>query len=378
MDSRIVSVIALVYIISLSTSFILQSQSNENGFISIQLYPANHPTNFSIVGTYQYYGQATLYSQNVSIIASTDLWNIKYAKGDVNMTFYNNYLSTKINLYNLMETTPEFVVAGYPNLLYGEESWWNLGPTEESPYLSLPMKISDLPDFYSIVNYTLYNVNGTIDDFSYDIWITRNTPYPSSLGSQDIELMIWTYWSGSLAGVFPYAGTLNIPTIVNGTVYNYSFQVYVRPSSSSTSWVTVFVLSPVKLQGEVGIPIGYVLKNLGLFTSLAGLNFNASQYYLDAIQLGMEFHANSNGYANLGYNIYYWKILVPLTSISHTFTTIGPNTATITSKTTTTNTTTIAVSKTTTSTGMQETILYGVIVVLIVIIVILAVLLIRR
>lgn len=359
----------------------------ENNVISIQLFPA-YSTNFSVIGSYlsdSEYAISEIYSQNqISLFVSPFMWNIKYALGNVNMTFYKNYLHTAINLYKVQKIATSIDVNGYPGLMYGQEDWFPFAArTQESPYLQLPMLVDSLPNFYSILNYSIYVINGSVDDFSYDIWLTQN-PNTTYLQYPDIEVMIWMYWSGNLSEnpYFVHAGTLNIPTIVNGSVYNYTFQVYVLPrTGSSTGWVGVYFLSPIqKLEGEVGIPIAYVLKNLGSFTTYAGLDFNGSQFYLDAIQVGMEFDNNSNGYSNLGYNLYSWKIEIPMNSstglpITTSLITTSSSSETTSIKTTNTLTTSI-VTKTVSSSPIP---LYAEIVVLIILLIALvSVLLIRK
>lgn len=286
---------------------IINSNNNEN-YTIITLYPA-YSQDFSLIGSYlsdSEYAITEIYSSDVSLLASPFLWNIKYAIGNVNMTFYKNYLQVAVNLSHVKKINPSIPVDGYPGLMYGQEYWFPFaGHTEETRHLELPTIISNLPNFYSILNYTIYVINGSVDDFSYDIWLTQN-PNTTYLQYPDIEVMIWMYWSENLSKnpYFIHAGSLEIPTIVNGTIHNYTFQVYVLPrTGSSNGWIGVYFLSPVNLEGEVGIPIPYVLKNLGLFTTYAGLDFNTSKYYLDAIQVGMEFNDDNNS-ANLGYLLY--------------------------------------------------------------------------
>ncbi|WP_202905232.1 GH12 family glycosyl hydrolase domain-containing protein [Vulcanisaeta thermophila] len=171
--------------------------------------------------------------------------------------------------------------------------------------------MSQLPNFYSILNFTVYCDEGTIDDFSYDIWLTRN-PNTTYLHYGDFEVMIWMYWNENLSSnpYFIYTGTMEIPTLINGTMEKLDWYVYVLPRTGSASgWTGVYILAPYKLEGEVGVPITYILMNMGPYLERAGVNiYNPSTYYLDAIQVGMEFNNNNQGTAILGYTLYNWTI----------------------------------------------------------------------
>ncbi|ADX81710.1 GH12 family glycosyl hydrolase domain-containing protein [Saccharolobus islandicus] len=277
------------------------------------LFPGrNH--SFNIVANYSgNYADALVIvnsSTNATLMASPFLWNIGYALGNVNMTF-NNYLHVAINLSQINKISLN-VVDGYPGLMYGQELWWPFEyRTAQLKSLSLPMIVSQLPNFYSILNYSVYLINGSIDDFSYDIWLSQN-PNVTSLQYGDFEVMIWMYWSENLSHVpyFIYVGNMTIPTLINGKIENLSWEVYVLPrTGSANGWTGVYFLSPLKeREVECGVPIAYILKNMGQFIENAGMNvYNPNTYYLDAIQVGMEFSDN-HGTAIMGYYLYSWRI----------------------------------------------------------------------
>lgn len=278
------------------------------------LFPG-HNSPFSLIGNFSTgspYALAFINSSaNATLMASPFLWNIAYALGKVNMTFYNNMLHVSINLSDVHKISPN-PVDGYPGLMYGQELWFPFQyKTEQLQLLQLPMIVSKLPNFYSILNYSVYNTTGIIDDFSYDIWLTQN-PYTTSLHYGDFEVMIWMYWNENLSNApyFVYVGNFTIPTLINGHADNLSWEVYVLPRTGSASgWTSIYFLSPVKLsRGQFGVPMDYILKNMRPYLDKAGVNiYNPDIYYLDAIQVGMEF-SDHQGNVTAGYNLYLWLV----------------------------------------------------------------------
>ncbi|WP_238842083.1 GH12 family glycosyl hydrolase domain-containing protein [Sulfolobus sp. E11-6] len=292
-----------------------QTSSTSTQSPLVNLFPTL-ASGFTLIGSYlsqSRYGMALLNSNGTSLYASPFLWNIQSAQGQVTMTF-NPYLYVHVNMSNIKKITPSISVDGYPGLMYGQELWFPFaGKTNVSPYLSLPMIVSNLPNFMSILNFTVYDNVGTIDDFSYDIWLSQN-PNITYLQYGDFEVMIWMNWQENITKGDPYivsVGSLQIPTLVNGTIENLTWSVYVLPrTGSANGWTSIYFLSPRHLEGQIGIPIAYVLKNMGSYLEKAGVSiYNPNTYYLDAIQVGMEFN-DTNGVANLGYNLYSWYIMI--------------------------------------------------------------------
>ncbi|AAK42663.1 cellulase [Saccharolobus solfataricus] len=310
----VVVIIVLGIIVSIEFGKFHQNASLTRSTERFTLFPA-HNRPFSVLGNYSSNSADALAilnsSTNATLMVSPFLWNIGYALGNVNMTININYLHVAINLSQISKISSN-VVDGYPGLMYGQELWWPfMYRTTQLQFLSLPMIVLRLPNFYSILNYSVYLINGSIDDFSYDIWLSQN-PNITSLQYGDFEIMIWMYWNENLSHTpyFIYVGNMSIPTLINGKIENLSWEVYVLPrTGSANGWTGVYFLSPLKEpKAEFGVPIGYILKNMGSYIEKAGVNiYNVNTYYLDAIQVGMEFSDNQ-GTAIMGYYLYSWQI----------------------------------------------------------------------
>lgn len=121
--------------------------------------------------------------------------------------------------------------------------------------------------------------------------------------------MFWMWYTQNLSHVryYAYEGTLDIPTFLNGTLENYPWSVYVL-NYSADGWTLMVFTSSRQLQGSVGIPIGWVLKESTQFLYNQGWRASLSAYYLDAIQVGMEFNNAPNGSVDVGYNLYQWYL----------------------------------------------------------------------
>ncbi|MEM4944205.1 MAG: cellulase [Saccharolobus sp.] len=311
--SGIILVIIIVLIVlSLSLSTFLKSPVEKNNVTNqVRLFQSN-TKDFSLIGSYlsdSLYAMADIYGNNVSLVASPFLWNIKESNGQVVMNF-SDYLFVDVNMTSIKKINPSITVDGYPGLMYGREFWFPFETQTETYELNLPQIVKDLPSFYSVLNYSVFQNKGTIDDFSYDIWLSKN-PNITTLQYGDFEVMIWLYWHENLSAnkYFIYVGNMTIPVLINGSEVPLNFSVYILPrTGSANGWTGVYFLSPKNLQGSIGVPIGYILNNMGTYLVKAKVNiYNTSTYYLDAIQVGMEFNDN-NGTANLGYSLYSWYL----------------------------------------------------------------------
>jgi hypothetical protein len=123
--------------------------------------------------------------------------------------------------------------------------------------------------------------------------------------------MVWMYHEEQLnPQYFVKVGELVVPAVVNGTRLNVTFDVYVLPHTGfSDGWVGVYYVPEVQLLGNVSLPLGYMVKESVSFAQKIFPSLNANSYYLNAIQLGMEFN-NDNGTAKLGYVLYGWSFVV--------------------------------------------------------------------
>ncbi len=284
--------------------------------------PSTSMQHFVTISNQSYYAMAEVKGNGLSLMMSPFMWNLAGANGSVNMVFKDERLEVSINLSDVTDIS-SIQVTGYPGLMYGKELWFPFGTaTEQLKALTLPSKVTDLPNFYSVLNYSTYVNVGSIGDFSYDIWLTNN-PNITSLGQQDIEVMIWMYsQSPELSQPFLNVGTVSAPTIINGTRVTAQYQVYVLPhTGSATGWAGVyFVLKYPSVggmaRGEVGVPIKTLLEDISSLLPKAGLTFySPNTYYLNAIQVGMETYYSATNSLIAGYTLYSWKVIIRRRSI---------------------------------------------------------------
>lgn len=301
------------YLDSSINSYSAHSNSFTSSSSRINLMEFN--TYFSLIGEKGptlAYPIAEVYSTYNSLLASTFLWNMQSSDGSVIMTFKNNILKVSINLTNFKKIQNNIPVDGYPGLMYGRECWFPFyGSTIQLPQLTLPQKLDSLPDFYSEVIFKLYKVNGSIDDFSYDIWLSQN-PNVTVLQYPCIEVMIWMYHEENISSnpYFVKEGNVTVTAIINGSMENVTFTVYVLPhTGSSNGWVGVYYVSQQQLEGDIALPLSYLIKQSVYFASKIFPSLSPSQYYLNAIQVGMEFDNDPQGNANLGYELYGWYLI---------------------------------------------------------------------
>jgi len=278
-------------------------------YLGINLMEFN--TSFSLIGERGptlSYPISEVYSTNNSLFVSTFLWNMRSSDGIVNMTLEHGLLNVSINLTKFEKIQNNIPVDGYPSLMYGKECWFPFyGSTIQLPELPLPQKLDSLPDFYSQVDFKLYQLNGSIDDFSYDIWLTQN-PDVTVLQYPCIEVMIWMYHEENISSsYFIREGNVTVTAVINGSIENETFTVYVLPhTGSGNGWIGVYYVSQKELEGNISLPLSYLIKQSVNFASKVFPSLFLSQYYLNAIQVGMEFNSDPQGNAKLGYELYGW------------------------------------------------------------------------
>ncbi|TRM84779.1 hypothetical protein DJ522_03400 [Sulfolobus sp. F3] len=315
MKRRYLALIAIILFLTFTILvYIKFSIINSNVKIhEIFLLYNNSDMSINYVYPYGYgYQIKQLYSNNVSIFISPYLWNYRMAEGFINLTYIKDYgLRLIVNLTSFKKINPNIDVDGYPGIMYGQEYWFPFqGKTAESQWLELPINVTTTPKIYSLLNYTIWDENGTIDDFSYDIWLSQN-PNISNLQFPDIELMIWLYHESNITSpFFIKEGNVTVTIEVNGTKENDTFLVYVLPHTGSASgWIGVYYLSEKNLEGEVEIPLNFFLNNEFFFINKVFPQIYEKTFYLDAIQIGMEFNDN-HGNAQMGFNLYSWDLTI--------------------------------------------------------------------
>lgn len=254
-----------------------------------------NPYPMSIIGNY--------------VIISPDLWNIKgNSNGYVWMNYSTNVLHVLINFTSLYATNIRYVVVGYPEMIYGYKPWGQYESLTNT-FLPLPMNISKLPSFYSILNYSVNATRGKYD-YSYDIWITRHFSQNGAYKG-DVEIMIWMYWY-NLIPAGTYIANVNIPTYINGNFENLSWQVWIgNMGIGNYSWTIVtFRLSKPISFGEVGVNIPLFIKVANdMLMKYDSWSLPLKYYVLNDLEIGLEYAPPYQGsWLYAGYYVYDWYI----------------------------------------------------------------------
>jgi hypothetical protein len=315
-------IMLLFVVIALSIAYLLLSSFHTGGGETI-LYLMPGKTRFSLLGSYlqqSRYSMAEIYLGNATLLASPFLWNLKSGGGFVNMSF--NYMGVTVNetLTKVNLIDPEIHVIGYPGLMYGEEYWFPFASrTTTCNPLRLPIKLSELGDVWVTINYSLWRHLGTIDDFSYDIWLTRD-PNTTYLGSGDVEVMLWMFANESLQSQRYWidAGDVSVPTSIlsNETMIggNMTYAVFILPHTGGASGWSLIIFIPEFNEyhglwsGTYSINLNGLLSNA--VSELGRMGLIGDTLYLNAIQVGLESYPNK-GNISVGYHIYSWYLSSP-------------------------------------------------------------------
>lgn len=254
------------------------------------------------------YGNATAPFNTANMTSAklmSNLYNLHSASGGVMLNYDSAQgLVISANMSGITHSYSGYDT-GYPEVLYASKPWYGLYAPQSSS-LALPIPLNSLPQITSIVNYTAATPNSlTPFDYSYDIYLTRDYK-PSSVGpGNELEVMVWLDRNAAVP-----AGTLNrtitLPTLLNGTVKDEAWQVWVYGSGSDIS----FMLQNAVAAGQVGMPLTSILEYINSNMSTSWLNGSLNNYYLNDIELGMEFGSPSSSAADVNVEMqrYYYMV----------------------------------------------------------------------
>ena len=283
-------------------------------------------------------------ASGLSIVIMPNPWNTKSGGGTISVSACKDYVEASVVNYNVTAVNPPLTVLGYPEVIYGYKPWGQV-QTGESPLLELPERVGELPGILVYINYTVGFPNGR-GDFAFDIWVTR-AYRPKSVGYGDLEIMVWLYTTpdNSPMGYRAPNFTVALPTVINGTVVNATWGVYV---ARSIPWTYMaFALEPPVRSGYVVFPLSSILAAAAQEWSRL---FNYSLYgmYLNDVEIGLEY--SSIAWPPVGVNVSAWYKIY-----SYGFVVVPRGTATITATATVVSTTTAPPITTTSTTTVTVT-----------------------
>lgn len=264
---------------------------------------------------------------------SGNLWNLSGGfSGSVDMN-YDGQLTSTIDVSNTVSGQNSFI--GYPEMIYGYSppNYFRCGDTNCGIYVTtgqtaqfpLPIPVSEFPNLWSTVDYSIGTGGSSSRNLAYDIWITttHTLPTPNShtiLQPGDVELMIWPDSENGdqpqTTTNQPYT-TFNPPTWINGTLQYPQWDVWIgghnctagQPDSCQAPVVVSIALHNPVRHGQLSISIGeemlgevIQLATNGALRSNGWSGLSLDNYVVDDIELGSEF-ALSQGQAMYNWNV---------------------------------------------------------------------------
>lgn len=320
MNNRLLITITLMVIIVmtllLSLNFIYKKVSNTQ-IITNQNTSSEKIT---LIGSYlsdSQYSMAMFYvNSSFSYGVSTFLWNIHISSnnpdyatyGGTYMTYNGKFWNITEKMWHIVLQNLELHIIGYPGFIIGYEDWFpfdGLGKTLGSP---IPAPISSVKELWSTINYSVWYNTGIIVDFSYDIWLTNvnplDYPYLELNYSDALEVLVWIYHQETLSSPFVYLYNVTFQAIVNGTEENLTFEMYELPRTGGPNgWPGIYFVLP-----NNGFPSASISLPLGEMAYYAASIIGDKNFYLDAIQVGMESYYSNNDSVDLGYFLYSFNI----------------------------------------------------------------------
>ena len=259
---------------------------------------SNHPKYLAqVIGTaYNQYNYVPLKYGAIG----TDLWNLKSADGNTNMTVEDSGVLYVNSTFSNVKSNYDTIL-GYPEIAYGYNLEDEMFGNKQSNDIEFPMKFSKFRNltFDSTVNYSFTDLSPSSIpiDFSYDLWLEENPTPNVDPNQNDLEVMIWMYCQDNQP-IGEKVGTFNSNITFNHKTYNAQWAVWF---GKANAWPTVsFVLTNPEVLRESNISL-----NISKFIAFGGSvsKENMLNHTLMGIEMGNEF-----GNENIATNVSDWVI----------------------------------------------------------------------
>lgn len=206
-------------------------------------------------------------------------------KGTLNLRINDRGVLCANSDLNLAEVSlkPWNVIA-YPEVIYGIKPWTPELVHNMHESLKLPMKLSEIPHVYIVLDYAIINTTTGVN-LAFDSWILRKNT-PSKPGKGDIELMLWVYRGGPDRSPQPagsFAKKIGLPIFVDGVMLKLEVEIWVQREIGDGWTYVAFVIKDPRARGELIFSYSSIVHEL---VDVLGIDLN--DYYLYSIELGFE------------------------------------------------------------------------------------------
>ncbi|NJE05316.1 endoglucanase [Thermococcus sp. M36] len=176
------------------------------------------------------------------LIMELNFWNIKTFNGSAEMIYYksNHTIRFYANLSDIVMKEPQHYVHGYPEVIYGYKPWTGHGTTGK-----LPEKVRDIGSFRITLEYFLWHERDLPINLAMETWITSEKK-AEGVKEGDVELMVWLYSNSLLRPAGSEIKTIQVPMIVNGTLMEAEWEVWLYCNAFPWDLITFRLTEPIK------------------------------------------------------------------------------------------------------------------------------------
>lgn len=164
------------------------------------------------------------------LVMEIDPWNVEEAMGTQAMSFdpSTGTITFLSNLTHEVLRDPESWVHGYPEVYFGNKPW--NGNSADGFGIELPMRVPELKHFVFHLEYSIEVQDSRLPlNLAMETWLTRDKYRSTGVFPGEAEIMVWFYYQNmNPAGT--KIGETNVPVIVNGTLMNATFEVWLDPN----------------------------------------------------------------------------------------------------------------------------------------------------
>ncbi|MEM4717336.1 MAG: hypothetical protein QXE81_01070 [Desulfurococcaceae archaeon] len=214
------------------------------------------------------------------------------------------YIKFKSNLDLTRVPLSSWNVIAYPEIYYGLKPWTpGIKPLMRGT-LELPMKLSDLPTLYILVDYVVVESTSPYN-VALDMWLLRDQ-YSRTPREGDVEVMIWLHRDGYDHYLNPPGrkiGSLKTPILIDGKLKEVVFDVWIQERIGNGWTYVAFVLNHSNSKAEIGLDITSLLNR-----AIENLRLRGEDLYIFSIEFGFELFYNDQ--VNFHASIYRFDIKV--------------------------------------------------------------------
>jgi len=231
------------------------------------------------------------------------LWNLESYQGKAYLEYRDGKVEFSCDMKRPVILDPMKWVWAYPEVYYGYKPWAKRGISQDT--LPLPKILRSISEFWLEVEYNISSPKWLSINMALDSWFTKQK-YPTSVGNNDVEVMIWLYYH-ALRPAGRKIAEFTLPVVVSNSEIQKKWEVWYQ--QMDWDYLAFRMKEPIK-EGKVRLPVWRIFQEASkILSKISGNTKNLNELYLEDLELGSEFGSPYIPKAMLKWYISRFKIL---------------------------------------------------------------------